>query len=109
MARGWLALAVALAAFVASFGPVGVVPASAALAAYGYDTADYTYDASAPLSSPDSVAKDARGSPSGPGAGSWVSSVSVGDDGVAANTGDALLSTASSGAGRSLPMNMETV
>lgn len=70
---------------------IGVVPACAATGpadgrATAYDSAAYVYDAPGLLSSPDSVAKDARGSPSEPGAASWVSSVSARDRGVAANT-----------------------
>ncbi|WP_249382312.1 hypothetical protein [Actinotalea sp. K2] len=84
--RGWLALAVALAAFAVSSGLVGAAPASAALAAYDYDTAAYTYDGLSRLSSPDTAPEDARGSPPGPGAASWASSVSSGGFGVAANT-----------------------
>jgi hypothetical protein len=45
-----------------------------------------TYDGPALLSSPDTGATDARGSPSGREAGSWVSPISVARDVVAANT-----------------------
>lgn len=68
-------------------GAVGLLAAAPMFAmATTYDTAAYAYDAPARLSSPDTVATDARGSPSGPGVGSWVSTVSVGDDGVAAES-----------------------
>lgn len=72
-------LAVMFALLVAS-------PSAAATPASTYDTAVYTYDGLALLSPPDSVAKDARGSPPRLGAVSWGRSVSVGHAGVAANT-----------------------
>lgn len=84
--RGWLALAIALAAFTVSSGLLGAAPASAALAAYGYDASAYVYDGPAQRSSPDTAASYARGSPSGPEATSRGRSVSVGDRGVAANS-----------------------
>lgn len=81
-------LAVVLAA------SVGVAPTSAVAAAttyeataYAYGTATYIYDGPVRLSSPDTVATDARGSPSGPGAACWVSPVSVRYVVVATNTG----------------------
>ncbi|MHA3946554.1 hypothetical protein [Cellulomonas bogoriensis] len=60
---------------------------------YHYDAAAYVYDGPALLSSPDTVATDARGSPSRPGAASWVSPVSAACDVVAANTVDNVLPT----------------
>ncbi len=65
---------------------VGEATASAVGTTYAYDTAAYVYAAPARLLPPDTVARDVRGSPSGPGAASWGRSVSVGGDVVAANT-----------------------
>jgi hypothetical protein len=67
---------------------LGGAPASAtaAIPGYGYDAAAYAYDGHALLSSPDTVARDARGSTSGPAAVSWVSLASVARFGVAAET-----------------------
>jgi len=64
----------------------GAAPALAATSTYAYDTAAYTYDAPALLSSPDTAATNARGSPERPGAISWGRSASVRDDGDAAET-----------------------
>lgn len=69
----------------------GAAPALAATSTYAYDTAAYTYGTAALLSSPDTAATDARGSPSGPVAVSGARTVSVARDGVAANTGSRLL------------------
>lgn len=66
-------------------------PAPAPVAVAHYDTVAYTYDAPARLSSPDSVARDAWVSTSGPEVGSWVSPVSVRGDVVAAKGGGALV------------------
>jgi hypothetical protein len=86
-----IAVTALLAAVLAA--SVGVAPSSAASAAttyeataYAYDTATYAYDGPVLLSSPDTVATGARGSPSGPGAACWVSPVSVRCVVVAANT-----------------------
>ncbi|GEK19066.1 hypothetical protein CPE01_27990 [Cellulomonas persica] len=68
---------------------VGEATASAVGTTYAYDTAAYVYAAPARLLPPDTVARDVRGSPSGPGAASWGRSVSVGGDVVAANTAGA--------------------
>jgi hypothetical protein len=70
-------------------GLVGAGQASAATTTYTYDTAVYAYDAPARLSSPDTVATEARGSPAVPRAVSWVSPVFVRGDGVAAEAGAA--------------------
>ena len=67
-------------------GIAGAVSAWAAATTYAYDTAAYTYDAPALLSSPDTAKLSVRGSPTAPEVGSWVSPVSVRDRGVAANT-----------------------
>lgn len=72
---------------------VGEATASAVGTTYAYDTAAYVYAAPARLLPPDTVARDVRGSPSGPGAASWGRSVSVGGDVVAANTVDDILPT----------------
>lgn len=79
-------LAAAVATVMVTLGLVGTSSVAAAMTRTTYITPVYVYDAPALSSSPDNVASFTRGSPSGPGAGSWVSSVSVGDDGVAANT-----------------------
>ncbi|HEY0259678.1 MAG TPA: hypothetical protein VGC18_07495, partial [Lacisediminihabitans sp.] len=105
--RWFLAFLVAL--FAAVVGLFSAAPASGAPAAYTYDTTPDGYDALADSSTAHASFGAARGSPAGSEVISWASHVSTGRLGVAANTGDALLSTASSGAGRSLPMNMETV
>ena len=67
-------------------GIAGAVSAWAAATTYAYDTAAYTYDAPALLSSPDTAKLSVRGSPTAPEVGSWVSPVSVRDRGVAANS-----------------------
>lgn len=76
----------AVAVLALLLGPFAASPAAAAPSVSTYDTAAYTYDGPALLSSPGTAPKDARGSPSGPGAASWVSPVSVGGVGDAANT-----------------------
>jgi len=53
---------------------------------FTYSTAAHTYDAPARLSSPDTAATGARGSPSGPEAASWGSPASARDHGVAADS-----------------------
>jgi hypothetical protein len=87
LARLTAALVCVLAAAV---GMLVATPTPAMAATYAYDTVSYTYDAPARLSSSDTVATEARGSPSGPGATSWETSVSVAGDVVAANTGGRL-------------------
>jgi hypothetical protein len=81
-----------------------VAPLPAVTAAYTHNGATYTYDAPARLSSSDTVATDARGSPSGPGAASWETPVSVAGDVDAANTAGraAASSTARVGPGASI-------
>ena len=81
-----LLAAVLIAPLADVFGVPVSATAVAAPAAYSYDAATHAYDGPARLSSPHSVARDARGSPSGPGAVSWGRSVSVGGVVVAANT-----------------------
>src|SRR5690554_6841557 len=61
----WQVAALLAASIAALVGLGGPGPASAALAACAYDHAAYSYDACARLSSSDSVAREARGSPSG--------------------------------------------
>jgi hypothetical protein len=78
---GWLA------AVLVAFFTIGSAPASTLAATPGYDTAAYTYDAPALLSSPDSGVPDVRVPQSGPVALSWGRSVSVGDRVAAANAG----------------------
>ena len=72
---------------VAVIGMFTAAPAPAALVTYAYDTVGYTYDGPVLLSSPDTGATDARGSPSQREAGSGVSPVSVARDVVAAKGG----------------------
>lgn len=86
LARLTAALVCVLAAAV---GMLVAAPAPAMAATYAYDTVSYVYDAPARLSSSNTVATDARGSPSGPGATSWETSVSVAGDVDAANTAGA--------------------
>lgn len=83
--RVW-ALALVAAAMAVAVSLLAAGPVAAAAGASHYDTAAYAYDAPALLSSPDTGASDARGSPSGPEVASSVSPVSVRDRGVAANT-----------------------
>ena len=75
--------------------------------AYTYGGAVYAYDAPARLSSSDTVATGTWGSPSGPGAVSWVSPVSAESDVDAANTARA--GAADVLAGRALNVNGRTV
>ncbi len=73
--------------------PAGAVVASTPAIAVqqgatcAYDTPAYVYDAPAQLSSSHTVARTARGSPSGPKAVSWGRSVSFGGCCTAAETG----------------------
>ncbi|MCL3862095.1 hypothetical protein [Actinotalea sp. K2] len=82
------------------------LPAAAMAPPSIYDATVYAYDAPALLPSPDTL-PEARGSPSGPGAGSWVSPLSVLDDVDAANTARA--GAADGLAGRTLNVNGQTV
>lgn len=75
----------------------GAAPASAATSTYAYDSAGYTYDAPALLSSPDTAALYVRGSPSGLAAAAWEGSVAAGGRGVAANSGTARFVASSDG------------
>lgn len=61
------------------------LPASAAAPPSTYDPTVHAYDAPALLPSPDTVATEARGLPSGSGAGSWVGPLSVREYVVATN------------------------
>lgn len=91
--RGLWAVLVAFVAVLAT--ALGAAPASAEATPSVYDAAAYSYD-SRPLLSVHTVAtRDARGSPSGPGASSLVSPVSIRGVVVAANTGDDLVNLAS--------------
>lgn len=93
MRRRAHAVTVVLGALLAfMFGLLGASPASAVTPLYTYDAAAYRYDAPALLSSLDSVARDARVSPSGAEAVSWVSPASVRDRCVAADTAPGALS-----------------
>jgi len=83
---GWL-LALMAAVLAVVSGLLGAIPASAAPAARTYDTAAYTYDAPAHLSSLDTAVPAPRGSPAGPCAASWMSHVVFGRFVLAANTG----------------------
>lgn len=80
--------------------PARAVVASAPIAVQqgatcAYDTTAYSYDVPARLSSPDTVAKDARGSPSRPEAASSGTSASVGGVVVAAESADEFVNLAS--------------
>lgn len=82
---GWVpSLMAALLAIVSVI--FGSAPASAAPAPCSYDTVAYTYDATARLSAPYALVEAGTGCPAGSGAASWVSPVSSGRFGVAANT-----------------------
>lgn len=87
---GWRVWAVALvaAAMAVAASLLAAGPVAAEAAVSHYDTAAYVYDAPALLSSPDTVATGTRGSPSGLGAASWVTPVSVARNVVAAETAD---------------------
>ena len=89
----WL-LSFLVALLTAAGGFLGAAPAMAAsmvhtynAPASAYDTVAYTYDAPAHLSTPDTVATDTRGSPSGPRAVSWGKCVFIDGFVLAANTG----------------------
>lgn len=89
-------LLVSLVTFVAAVlvglvGLLGAVSASAASAESTYNTAAYTYNASASLSGPHAATTHARGSPAEPGAAHWVCADSVCGPVVAAKSDSWLL------------------
>lgn len=74
-----------------------------------YDTPAYAYDVPAQLSSPDTVASYAWGSPSGPGVEPGVSPVSIARAGVAANAEAPLIKVGAEGgetAGKVFPQEV---
>jgi len=81
--RVWTLLVAVAAVLVSLF---GAGTASAAPLGSTYDTAANTYDAPAPLSAPLVTTVVAPRPLAGPGVASWVSHVSFGRSGVAANT-----------------------
>lgn len=81
-----LGLVAVLAAPGSAFAVVGVSTGHTATPGSTYDTTAYTYDAPAPLSSPDTATSYVRGSPSRPEAVSWASPVFVSRDVAAAET-----------------------
>ncbi len=88
------AVCLAAVAVVVSF-VAAAQPSAAAVPHHDFATVAYAYDAPARLLSLNTVATDARGSPSEPRATSWETSVSVAGDVVAAETESGLVNLAS--------------